>query len=53
MVGLVEATSSIPAFLERAFKVAIGGRPGPVYLDLPEDVLIGIGNPHPILFLSL
>jgi len=38
----VDTTSSIPAFLERAFKIAVSGRPGPVYLDLPEDVLTGL-----------
>lgn len=37
--AVVERTAQIPEFLERAFHVALGGRPGPVYLDLPEDVL--------------
>lgn len=39
----VEATSEIPRFLEEAFHVAASGRPGPVYIDLPEDVLTGSG----------
>lgn len=40
--AVVESTSSIPGYLGSAFKAAISGRPGPVYLDLPEDVLTGI-----------
>ena len=43
--ALVESTSSIPAYLERAFRIAVGGRPGPVYLDLPEEVLSGLAIP--------
>ncbi len=41
--ALVEETSQIPQYLEKAFHVAVSGRPGPVYLDLPEDVLTGTG----------
>ena len=37
--ALVERTSQIPEYLEKAFQIACGGRPGPVFLDLPEDVL--------------
>src|SRR3990167_5557609 len=40
--AVVESTSKIPEYLDRAFKTAVSGRPGPVYLDLPEDVLNGM-----------
>lgn len=36
---LVEKPSEISRCLEKAFQIAVSGRPGPVYLDLPEDVL--------------
>jgi 2-hydroxyacyl-CoA lyase 1 len=39
--ALVEKTARIPEYLDRAFHTATSGRPGPVYLDLPEDVLAG------------
>ncbi|HZP79834.1 MAG TPA: thiamine pyrophosphate-binding protein [Pseudolabrys sp.] len=37
----VEATKRIPELLRRAFSVATSGRPGPVVLDVPEDVCHG------------
>src|SRR5215467_7489588 len=37
----VELTSRIPELLRRAFAVATSGRPGPVLLDVPEDVCHG------------
>ena len=38
----VETTSRIPELVRRAFAVATSGRPGPVLLDVPEDVAHGV-----------
>jgi acetolactate synthase I/II/III large subunit len=37
----IEMTSRVPELLRRAFAVATSGRPGPVLLDVPEDVCHG------------
>src|ERR1700751_3293641 len=37
----VELTTRIPELVRRAFAVATSGRPGPVLLDVPEDVCHG------------
>src|ERR1041385_5613680 len=37
----IEQTSRIPELTRRAFAVATAGRPGPVLLDVPEDVCHG------------
>jgi 2-hydroxyacyl-CoA lyase len=42
--ALVESTASLPTYIEHAFQIAMSGRLGPVYLDLPEDVLNGFAN---------
>ncbi|MFC1889739.1 thiamine pyrophosphate-binding protein [Thermodesulfobacteriota bacterium] len=34
-------TNRIPEFVDMAWRIASGGRPGPVYLELPVDVLTG------------
>jgi acetolactate synthase-1/2/3 large subunit len=38
-VAEIEAPARIPEFMHRAFQCATSGRPGPVVLSLPEDVL--------------
>src|SRR4051794_7034366 len=38
----VEMTSRVPELVRRAFAVATSGRPGPVLLDVPEDVAHGL-----------
>jgi len=40
----VEATHRIPEIMRRAFAVATSGRPGPVVVDVPEDVAHGTFN---------
>jgi len=42
---LVRAAADIPAVIERAFKAAISGRPGPVLVDLPKSVLMEKAEP--------
>jgi len=37
----VESTRRIPELVRRAFAIATSGRPGPVVLDIPEDVCHG------------
>jgi acetolactate synthase-1/2/3 large subunit len=37
----IEGTKRIPELVRRAFAVATSGRPGPVVLDVPEDVCHG------------
>jgi acetolactate synthase-1/2/3 large subunit len=38
----VEMTARVPELVRRAFAVATSGRPGPVLLDVPEDVAHGM-----------
>lgn len=38
-VAQIEDASRIPEYLSRAWKTALSGRPGPVVLALPEDML--------------
>jgi acetolactate synthase I/II/III large subunit len=40
-VAQVDRTERLPEYLARAFHTAASGRPGPVVLALPEDVLTG------------
>jgi len=49
-VAEVESADRIPEYVLRAFQVATSGRPGPVVLSLPEDVLAeqsGVCNTKP------
>jgi acetolactate synthase-1/2/3 large subunit len=39
-VAEIEAADRIPEYVLRAFQIATSGRPGPVVLALPEDVLV-------------
>lgn len=38
-VGEIESADQIPEYVSRAFHIATQGRPGPVVLSVPEDVL--------------
>jgi acetolactate synthase-1/2/3 large subunit len=39
-VAQIDAAERIPEYLSHAFHVAVSGRPGPVVLALPEDMLV-------------
>ena len=42
---LVRSASDIPDIMHEAFKTAVSGRPGPVLVDLPKNVLMEPGEP--------
>ncbi|MFH1803963.1 MAG: thiamine pyrophosphate-binding protein [Pseudomonadota bacterium] len=53
-VAQIENAERIPEFVARAFRVATSGRPGPVVLALPEDMLrdhvkIADGRPYAVV----
>ncbi len=35
----------MPELIQKAYRVATSGRPGPVYLEIPEDVMRSVGDP--------
>jgi acetolactate synthase-1/2/3 large subunit len=43
-VASIDRADRIPEFVNRAFQVATSGRPGPVVLALPEDVLTDLAS---------
>jgi len=43
-VAQIDQAERIPEFINRAFAIAVNGRPGPVALALPEDMLLDISD---------
>ena len=37
----VEHVARIPYYVEQAIRTSLYGRPGPVYLDMPDDIISG------------
>ncbi len=47
--AVVWSIDRIPHLVQQAFRIALAGRPGPVHLDIPSDILYGtVENPPPI-----
>jgi len=49
-VAQIDRAERIPEFISHAFHVAVSGRPGPVVLSLPEDMLVSqaaVANAQP------
>jgi thiamine pyrophosphate-dependent acetolactate synthase large subunit-like protein len=42
--------SRIPEIINKAFRIATGGQPGPVYIDLPADVLYNVADETKVQF---
>ena len=42
--AVIRSTARIPEYVSRAFHVAMSGRPGPVVLGLPEDMLSAVAD---------
>ncbi|MGE0767748.1 MAG: thiamine pyrophosphate-binding protein [Hyphomicrobiaceae bacterium] len=42
--AVIRSTSRIPEYVSRAYHTAMNGRPGPVVLGLPEDMLSSLGE---------
>ncbi|MGH9431401.1 MAG: biosynthetic-type acetolactate synthase large subunit [Terriglobia bacterium] len=42
----VRTAAELPAVIDRAFKTAVSGRPGPVLVDLPKSVLMEMAEPE-------
>ncbi len=38
----------LPELIRRAYREATSGRPGPVYLEIPEDIMRGTGDPEKV-----
>jgi acetolactate synthase-1/2/3 large subunit len=53
-VTQIENPARVPELLGRAFQLAVSGRPGPVVVALPEDMLresasVGLGDPYKVV----
>jgi acetolactate synthase-1/2/3 large subunit len=51
-VAQIDDAARIPEYVSRAFHTAVSGRPGPVILALPEDMLrekVAVADPEPYL----
>ena len=46
----VPATERIPEYVSIAFRHALSGRPGPVFLEIPIDLLLATANESEVLF---
>ncbi len=47
-VERIDEAARIPEYIARAFATAMNGRPGPVVLVLPEDMLVQTLKPHSV-----
>ena len=43
-VAEIESAARVPEYVARAFSTAVAGRPGPVVLALPEDMLVEVAS---------